>query len=42
MEAREKPWIKPENGIRIQFVGEAAIHDGALPVSFIQVSLLYF
>ena len=28
MEAREKPRIKPENGIRIQFVGEAAIDDG--------------
>ena len=28
METREKPWIKPENGIRIQFVGEAAIDDG--------------
>ena len=28
MEAREKPWIKPENGVRIQFVGEAAIDDG--------------
>lgn len=28
MEAKEKPWIKPENGVRIQFVGEAAIHDG--------------
>ena len=28
MEARERLWIKPENGVRIQFVGEAAIDDG--------------
>ena len=28
MEAKEKPWIKPENGVRIQFVGAAAIDDG--------------
>ena len=28
MEARERLWIKPENGVRIQFVGEGAINDG--------------
>ncbi|KAL9951675.1 hypothetical protein ACROYT_G044393 [Oculina patagonica] len=28
MEAREKPWVKPENGVRVQFVGEPAVDGG--------------
>ena len=28
MEVREKPWVKPENGVRVQFVGEPAVDGG--------------